>query len=83
MVADRAFLRRCLAHMDMAAVGALPDLVAVPGEHQTAFHIGQELTVALLVLFLNGAYSLEQGGNLMKALFFATLANSAYISVHS
>ena len=52
MRADGAHLGSILADDDMAAVGALPDHVAVAGEHKAALNIRQQLAVA--VIFLGG-----------------------------
>jgi len=39
VLADRALFRGFFADNNMAAVGALPDLIAVPGEHKIALNI--------------------------------------------
>ena len=52
MRADGAHLGSILADDDMAAVGALPDHVAVAGEHKAALNIRQQLAVAVFVLTL-------------------------------
>ena len=67
MVAHGANLRGLGADDDVAAVGALPDAVAVAGEDYALFDVGKELTIALLVLFLDGAYHLELCGNRVEA----------------
>ena len=72
-----------LAHMDMAAVAALPNHVAVAGEHQSALYIGQQLAIALLVLLLNLRHLFKQVGDVVKALLLGLFAMVAYMSVHS
>ena len=68
MIADRAGLRRGLADDDMAAVGTLPDLVALPGEDQAVFDIFQQLAIAGLVGFFDLGDAFKQGCDLVKAL---------------
>lgn len=53
MLAHRADFRRALAYHDVAAVGALPDHIAVAGEDEAAFHIGEQLAVTLFVFFFD------------------------------
>ena len=59
----------------VAAVAALPDHVAVPGEHQAALHIGQQLAVALLVLLLDLGHFLKQEGDVVEALLLGLLGH--------
>ena len=54
--------------MDVAAVAALPDHLSIPGEHQSALHIGQQLAVALLVLLFDLGDLLKQEGDVVEAL---------------
>ena len=68
MGTDRANLGGLLAHMDMAAIAALPDVNAVLLEHHTVVQVFQKGTVTLLVLLLDLAYPLKEGGQLVKAL---------------
>ena len=63
MGADRTDLRRRGTHVDVSAVGALPDHIPIPGEDQPALHIGQQPAVALLMLLLDLRHPLKQGGN--------------------
>lgn len=83
MTADRADLRRAGADDDVAAVGALPDAVAVPAEYKPFPHVRQQLAVALLVGLFDGPYALKQPGDFVKTLLRASSAMVAYMSVHS
>ena len=75
MGAHRAHLGGLLAHVDVAAVAALPDHVAIAGEHNAALHIGQQLPVALLMLLLDLGHFLEQEGDVVKALLLGLLGH--------
>jgi ABC-type glucose/galactose transport system permease subunit len=52
----------------MAAVGTLPELVALPGEDQAVFDIFQQLAIAGLVGFFDLGDAFKQGCDLVKAL---------------
>ena len=67
MVADGAHVRRGGADDDVAAVGALPDAVAVAGEDEAAFDVGEEFAVALFVFLFDGAHHAELGGDFGEA----------------
>ena len=75
MGAHGADLGGLLAHVDVAAVAALPDHVPVPGEHQAALHIGQQLAVAVLVLLLDLGHFLKQEGDVVEALLLGLLGH--------
>ena len=68
MGAHGTHFRGLLADDDVAAVGALPNHVAVPGEDQALLQVLHQLEVALLVLLLNFGHALEQIGDVVKAL---------------
>ena len=68
MVANRADLRGFFANNDVAAVGALPDAVAVAGENETFLDVVEELAVTLFVFLLDGSHHLELPGDFGKAL---------------
>ena len=76
MIADGADFGGLFANDDVAAVGALPNGIAVTGEDQAAFDVGQELLVALFVLFLNLTHHTELGGNFLEAFFFGFLGHT-------
>ena len=76
MVTDGADGGGLLADDDVAAVGALPDAVALAGEDDAVLDVLQELAVALLVLFLDLAHHAEFGGNLLEAFFFRFLRHA-------
>ena len=73
MRADGAHLGSILADDDMAAVGALPDHVAVAGEHKAALNIRQQLAVAVFVLTLDLSHFFKQESQVVKALFLGVL----------
>ena len=60
----------------MAAIGALPDHVAVAGKDQTAVDVGEKLAVTLFVLLLDGADHLEKLGDAGEALFVSGLGET-------
>ena len=68
MVAHRADLGGLLADVDVTAVAALPDHVALAAEHQAAFDVAEQLAVALLVFLFDGRDALELPGDVLKAL---------------
>jgi len=67
MIAHRADVRRGGADDDVPTVRALPDAVAVAGEDEAAFDVGEELAVALFVFLLDGAHHAEFGGDFGEA----------------
>ena len=67
--ADGANLGRLLTDDNMAAVAALPDLICVAREHQSALDVGQQLAVARLVLLFDLAHAVKQRGDGVEALF--------------
>ena len=83
MVANRTHFGSFLANHDMTAVAALPDHLLVAGENESAFDIGQQLSVTLLMMLLDFTHHGEKRRNVAKTLFLGGLANPAYISVHS
>ena len=78
MIANRANLGSTLANVDMAAVAALPNHVALAGEYQAVFDVGQQFAVALFVLFFNGTYLLKQVCNVIKAFLFCLFCEEIY-----
>ena len=68
MVADRANLGSLLANDNMAAVGALPDDIAVLREDTLVLDVVQQLAIALLMSLLDGSNALELLGNLDESL---------------
>ena len=80
MVADGADFGSLGSDDYVAAVGALPDYVAVAGEDQAVFDVGEEFAIALFVFFLDGADHFEMFGNLNEA-FFAGLFGHAGVHV--
>ena len=83
MRTNRADFRRFLTDDNMAAVGALPDHIAVSGKDQSLFHVLKQSEVAGLMLLLDLADHLKQGGDAGEALCACILCKAAYISVHS
>ena len=83
MRADRADFGGSLAHDDMSAVRALPNLLVVTGENESALDVLKQFFVPLLVLLLNLRDALEEERNGSKPSSLASFANFAYISVHS
>ena len=67
MVADGADVRGGRPDNDMPTIGALPDAVAVAGEDEAAFDVGEEFAVALFVFFLDSAYHAELGSDFGEA----------------
>ena len=82
MLAHRADFRRALAYHDVAAVGALPDHIAVAGEDEAAFHIGEQLAVTLFVFFFDLADRLEQVCEMVEALFLRFLCHAVVQDVY-
>ena len=76
MVTDGADGGGLLADDDVAAVGALPDAVALAGEDDAVLDVLEELAVALLVLFLDLAHHAELGGDLLEAFFLRFLGHA-------
>ena len=68
MVANGALVGCLLADDDMAAVGALPDAVALAREDHLVLDVLQQFAITLLVVFLNSADHLEFLRYLVKAL---------------
>ena len=60
MCTYRAYLRRVLADMDMAAVSANPYHITVFRENETAFYILKQLAVTLFMFFFDFAYCLKK-----------------------
>ena len=69
MVANRAHFGSLLANHDMTAVAALPNHLLVAGENETAFNVGQKLSVTLLVMLLYLTDHGEKRRNMVKTLF--------------
>lgn len=76
MLAYRTNLRSLLAYDNVAAVRALPNHVLVAGEHETALHVFKEFPVSLLVGLLDGAYLLEQEGDVIEAFLLRCLGET-------
>ena len=68
VLADRANLRGLLAHVQVTAVEALPDLDARTLEDLALLDALGQLVVALLVGLLDGTDAAELGGDLLEAL---------------
>ena len=61
---------RCLfANVDVAAVCALPDHVAISGEYQTAFNVFQQFAVTFFVMFFDLTYCFKQVSDAVEAFF--------------
>ena len=67
MLAHGAHFGGLQADDDVTAVAALPDGLAVTGEHHAVLDVLEQGQVALLVLLLNGAYLLKQEGDMIEA----------------
>ena len=80
MVADGTDVRGLGADHDVAAVGALPDAVALAGEDEAALDVGEEPAVALFVLLLDLTNHLKLERNLLES-FLAGLLGHAGIHV--
>src|SRR5699024_11474864 len=88
-----SFPTRRSSDLDVAAVRALPNGVAVFREDQTALDIGEQLSVSFLVHFFNLADFLKQKRDVVKALFArglckariqdrkSTRLNSSHVSI--
>ena len=76
MRADRTNLRRVLADVDVAAVSADPDHVAVSREYDAFLDVREQLSVALLVLLLNQRDLLEQECDVVEALGLCVLGKA-------
>ena len=59
MVTRGTHLGCLLADDDMAAVAALPDHITLAREHHSILDILQQLAIAFLVMFLDGAYEFK------------------------
>ena len=59
MVAGRTNLWCLLADDDMSAIAALPDNITLAREHHSILDILQQLAIAFLVMFLDGAYEFK------------------------
>ena len=57
MQADGAYAGSLLANDDVSTVAALPDGVSIAAEHDTVFDVLQQLTVALLMVLLDGSHT--------------------------
>ncbi len=69
MGADGADLGRLLADVDVAAVRALPDAVAVAREDEPVLQVREQLAIPLLVLLFDGGDALKERGDMVEALF--------------
>ena len=76
MRADRADLRRRRALADIAAVQALPDDLFVLLEDFVLLDVGEQQLIALLMLFLDLADGLEEGGDLREAFLAGGLGEA-------
>ena len=76
MRADRTDFRGGLADVDVAAVSADPDHVAVSREDDALFNVREQLSVALLVLLLDRRDLLEQVGDVVEALGLRVLGEA-------
>ena len=59
MLADRAHFGSFLADNYVAAVGALPELIAIAREYKPAVNIGKKFALTLFVLFFDFAHHFE------------------------
>ena len=73
MSADRADFRSILSDMNMTAVGADPDPVAVTGEHNALFDIRYQFAVTLFMLLLDLTDGIKKIGKTGKSLFLGNL----------
>ena len=69
MCANGANLGCVLANVDVAAVAALPEHIAVAGEYDAALDVLEQLAVALLMLLLDRTNAVEQLCDVLKAFF--------------
>ena len=65
-----AYFGRLFADDDMTAVGALPNDISIFGEYKAALNVGDQLAIALFMLFFDFADGLEEIGDAVEALFF-------------
>jgi hypothetical protein len=73
VTANGALLGGVLANYDITALQALPDSITIAREDQTTLDVGQQLTIALLVLFLDLANSSKEASQLGESLLFGSL----------
>ena len=76
MGADGAELGGLLSHHDMAAIAALPDHIAIAGEDQAFFAIGQQLAIAFFMFLFNLGHAGKEERNMIKALFLGFLGEA-------
>ena len=79
MCTNRTDFRSLLADTDVTAFCTFPDSVAVFGEYQAVFYIGEQFTITFFMCLFNFADSREQIRNAVKALF---LGNGSEFLVH-
>ena len=68
MIAYRTNFGCIFADMDMTAVAALPDHVAVAAENNAVFDVGKKLAVAFFMLALDRGDTFKQRGDLLIAV---------------
>ena len=76
MVTYGAYFGCLLTDHDMAAVGTLPDHVAILREHPFLLDVIEQLTIAGLVLCLDFGDTFKLIGNLVKALLTGLLSHA-------
>ena len=80
MRAHRADIGSVFSDVDMSAIAAFPNGIAVSRKHDAFLDVAEQLFIAFLVRLFDCRYAAEQTRDVGKS---ATLAKSAYISVHS
>ena len=80
MVADGADFGSVLAHYNVAAVGTLPNAIAVATEDYLVFDVFEQLAVALFVVLLNGSHHIKLGSDGCET-FFASYARKLGVHV--
>ena len=79
MVTNGALLGSLGAFVDVAAVGALPEDLAVLFKYTAVFHVGLQSQIAFFVFLFDLANHFEQNGDLFKAFFTGLLG---HVGVH-
>ena len=76
MLAHRTDIRRFFANNNVSAVAAVPNLITIAGEHQSALNVGKEFAVALFVFFFDLADPFKESGDLIQPFFFRGLGKT-------
>ena len=69
MIAHRAHGGSGFPDDNMPAIAAFPDRIPIPGEDQTALHLGQQSAIPLLMGLFYGADHFEFRCDLLESLF--------------